>query len=1380
MEKEKKEFKSFDDFTNLYELSKTLRFELKPVGKTADFLKVNKVFEKDQTIDDSYNQAKFYFDKLHQKFIDSALAEERIKNLLFGELADFLTKKNEGISIKRKILNEMRKNNDNDGVDLLQKEINKIEDEIKKEKDNFYKNIRALFDIEAENWKKQYDKKILGSGDKIEFSKADKKQKGVKFLTSAGILQVLKYEFPQSKENEFKKDGFPSLSIEERENPGKNRYIFDSFNKFSGYLSKFQQTRDNLYADDGTSTAVATRILSNFDIFLANRKTFKDRYEKNCREIGFDETDIFEINNYYNYLLQSGIEALDGYENSQNSYNKIIGGINKQIKEYRDKKASEAKQDKDKNFKKSIFPLFKTLEKQILGKVEKEKQLIEKTRDKTEEEVFFEKFEEFISDNKNRFKKAEDFMAKFFNDEFSFAYENVYVKNTTINTISRRWFADAYNFERNLPQTSSKDKKETDTPKVKKFISIEDIKNAVEQLEGKPFKQTYYDKNIVSSEQELWKQFLTVWKNEFESLFRGVKREDDTIIIDGYGSTLSEANKLKFFSRKRDDRKKEIDIIKNYADASLSVFQMMKYLALDGKDRDKTPGQINTDFYAELDEYTKDFNFIKYYNAFRNFITKKPFSEEKIKLNFEKNPPILKGFSKQYSSYLLKKIKDGRDEFYLGILDFGEIDETIKIKKQSEYFYFPATQLKFQNLVNKAFESCFGYVYSKEVNESKAVIDAQQFIKERHLSKYPELKKLVENRFSSKAEFSKEANRICLDIYSKNTFYPLDKSQVEDRNDNGELYLFKIINKDWSEHKKDDSMKNVHTLYFERLFSKENLKQPIMKISGGSEMFSRDETEEIKKDQKHIITKENKKDITKFLKDKFSVEKYVYNRYMERKYFLHLSMVLNYGKQKTPQDRDKLVRFVGGYNKKIRKELHNANKSIHIIGIDRGEKNLLYYSVVNQKGEILDQGSLNKINEVNYHEKLVAREKERLENRRSWQEVAKIKDLKKGYISHVIHKICELIIKHNAIIVLEDLNMRFKQIRGGIERSVYQQFEKALIDKLGYLVFKRDSYNPEKSLDLHGPGGVLNGYQLSAPFVSFEKMGKQTGVIFYTQADYTSITDPLTGFRKNIYISNSASKEKIKEAIRRFKAIGWDKKEKSYFFTYNPTDFVDEKYKGNTFSKEWTVYAKVSRIRREKDTNGYWTYEEIDLNKEFGELFKIWEIRNIYAEDFQDEVLQKMEDGELGGEKEFDGKKRSFYHAFIYLFNLILQLRNSYSKQFKTKEEGEKVIVEEIGEDIDFIASPVKPFFSTLAKNKNGEELSLANFDKFNKKVIAENKEKILNDFNGDANGAYNIARKGIMILTAIGENPEKPDLYISKYNWDETTTKWAKENGVE
>jgi len=125
------------------------------------------------------------------------------------------------------------------------------------------------------------------------------------------------------------------------------------------------------------------------------------------------------------------------------------------------------------------------------------------------------------------------------------------------------------------------------------------------------------------------------------------------------------------------------------------------------------------------------------------------------------------------------------------------------------------------------------------------------------------------------------------------------------------------------------------------------------------------------------------------------------------------------------------------------------NKEVHLIGIDRGEKHLAYYSVVDLKGNIVEQGTLNiplqkpikkikktKVNNEtllenvvvhNYNELLDLEAYNRDFARQNWQAIGKIKDLKDGYISQVVHQITDLAIEHNALIVLEDLNIGFKR-----------------------------------------------------------------------------------------------------------------------------------------------------------------------------------------------------------------------------------------------------------------------------------------------------------------------------------------------------------------
>ena len=70
------------------------------------------------------------------------------------------------------------------------------------------------------------------------------------------------------------------------------------------------------------------------------------------------------------------------------------------------------------------------------------------------------------------------------------------------------------------------------------------------------------------------------------------------------------------------------------------------------------------------------------------------------------------------------------------------------------------------------------------------------------------------------------------------------------------------------------------------------------------------------------------------------------------------------------------------------------NPDVNIIGIDRGERHLIYLTLINQRGEIVKQKTFNTVNQFNYQEKLTQRENERDEARKSWASIGKIKDLK--------------------------------------------------------------------------------------------------------------------------------------------------------------------------------------------------------------------------------------------------------------------------------------------------------------------------------------------------------------------------------------------------
>lgn len=380
--------------------------------------------------------------------------------------------------------------------------------------------------------------------------------------------------------------------------------------------------------------------------------------------------------------------------------------------------------------------------------------------------------------------------------------------------------------------------------------------------------------------------------------------------------------------------------------------------------------------------------------------------------------------------------------------------------------------------------------------------------------------------------------------------------------------------------------------------------------------------------------------------------------------------------------------------------------------------------MISQKGECLESGSLNVINGVDYHSKLTEKAKDREQARKDWQTIENIKELKKGYISQVVRKIADLAIKYNAIIVLEDLNVRFEQVRGGIEKSIYQQLEKALIEKLNYLVYKNET-DPNKA------GHVLKGYQLTAPFENFKSMGKQTGIIFYTQANYTSKIDPVTGWRPHLHLKY-INAEQAKANICKFSRIEFVNDR--FEFTYDIKNFESNKkeYPQKTI---WTICSNVERFRwnknLESNKGGYERYTNV--TEPLKHLFGLVGI------DIKQNIIEQIKTLNTKGNEKF-------FRDLTFYIDLICQIRN-------TNENASDPNCQ------DFILSPVEPFFDSRDPSNEAKGLPR----------------------NGDENGAYNIARKGIVILNKLAEfkknnkefeNIAWSDIFVSDVEWDNFVVK--------
>jgi len=1323
----------FKNFIDLYSLTKTLCFELKPVGNTQKMLDENEVFSKDKLIKDKYIKTKLYFNRLHREFIEDALF-----GITLSDLSDYRTALNNW--------NKDRKNKE-------------YETCLKVEEKRLREEIVEFFNNKANDWAENRYKHI------------GLKNKNTEILFEEAVFSILGDRYGKRKDTEIKD-----------EVNNKTVSVFDSWKRFTGYFIKFQETRRNFYKSDGKETAIATRIINqNLKRFCDNLEIYESIRDKVNfsvieKELSISLKNVFSLEYYNKCLLQVGIDK----------YNEIVGGRtekNGEKKKGLNEYINKYKQDN----KSERLPFLITLDKQILSEKEK---FIDEIEDEKELLVVLRKF---YRTSEEKTKILKNLITNFVLANDRYGLEEIYISKEAFNTISQKWTGETEAFEKalydsmkiNKPTGLSYNKKENNY-KFPDFIALNYIKKALEQIQTEKFwRERYYksDNNsngLFENDSELsWRQFLDIFEYEFASNFernvqysidkeRDFKKELEA--VDKFEIVLSVKEKerkiiakagYEIYKNKLEELLESGDIkitqdiktiIKNFADQILLIYQMAKYFAVEKKRAWVDLYDLDDVFYNNPENgYLKFYEnayegIIHAYNHLRNFLTKKLFSEYKWKLNFE-NPTLADGFDKNKepdnSTVILRK----ENRYYLGVMKKGY--NHLFSDRNEKKFTFQTGREGYKKMIYKQIANPAFDIHNLAITEK----GVQRFTKLKNKEKYwpAEITRIKQEKSYAKENFDRSDFETFIDYVKKCaigywpdfkfnfsdtrkykniadftneieksgykiSFIDISENYIVEKNQNGELYLFEIHNKDWNlkDRKIKTGKKNLHTTYFESIFSAENIENNFpIKLNGQAELFFRPRTETDKLDKKL---------------DKKGNKVFDHKRYSENKIFFHCPITLNRCKNNTYQINPKINNFLAN------------NPDINIIGIDRGEKHLVYYSVIKQNGEIIKSGSLNTVNNINYAEKLGEKAKNKEHARKDWQDIEGIKNLKKGYISQVVRKIADLAIENNAIIVFEDLNMRFKQIRGGIEKSIYQQLEKALIEKLNFLVNKNEK-NPQKA------GNLLKAYQLTSPFKTFKNMGKQTGIIFYTQASYTSKIDPVTGWRPNLYLKYSNA-ENAKKDILKFLDIKFNQTKNRFEFTYDIKNFKngEKEYPEKT---KWILCSCVERYRWNKRMNnnqgGYEHYinltdgkvenkdqksEKIDNFKELFEKYKIDVNKDIKNQ------IEKIDTNNI--------KYKKFFEDFIFLFNLICQIRNTNEK---VKDENGK----------DFIFSPVEPFFDSR------------NLKKFDSNLPQ----------NGDDNGAYNIARKGICILKKISKyyNRNKDckkitwnDLHVSNSDWDNFT----------
>lgn len=581
------------------------------------------------------------------------------------------------------------------------------------------------------------------------------------------------------------------------------------FHNFSTYFSGFHENRKNIYSEEKQNAIPYRCINENLPMFLDNAKNFlivKEVLSANeLQELNDDfwstygvlSDDVFSIDYFSFVLSQSGIDkyngVIGGYTCSDGTK---IQGINEHINLYNQQ---VAKRDRSKR-----LPFMKPLYKQILSK---------------ESTVSFIP-EQFKSDNEvltaiNDYydKSVKDVVSEIkelFVDFDSFNSEGVHVlSGVAITELSKAVFGswnavvNGWNDEYELAHPLKKGKdpekyynvKDKEYKKNKSF-SIAEIqrlgsKCAVENCVGNIV--NYYKDEVPKKADKIQDSY---------SLAQQVLTQ---------GCTVNNDKKL----CKND---KSIEIIKSLLDSIKDLENTIKPLTGTGKEENKDAvfyGKF-TSIYEKLSEYDR------LYDKVRNYITAKPYSKDKIKLNFE-NPQLLGGWDKNkerdYRTVLLVK----NNKYYLAIMDKSNNKAFINPPNANGEASYKKVEYKLLPGPNKMLPKVFFATSNKDVfappeeileirtkesfkkGENFNVKDCHKFIDyfKKSINEHKDWSKFGFD-FSSTENYkdiSEFYNEVEKQGYSLK-FVDIPESYINDLVNKGELYLFQIYNKDFSEYSK--------------------------------------------------------------------------------------------------------------------------------------------------------------------------------------------------------------------------------------------------------------------------------------------------------------------------------------------------------------------------------------------------------------------------------------------------------------------------------------------------------------------------------------------------------------------------------------------------
>ena len=874
----------FSSFTKKYSLSKTIRFELKPLPETKKFL--SEFITADIQRDKDYQELKRIIDEYHKHYIEKLLSGDSILGV-------------EDLKQLGGLYNELKRLKTYNEKENLKKNISSLQSRLREQIVESFKEQKTLF-------KKDFLDIILPEW--LESADTDNKEHKKEIVAKFKGFSTYLTGFYENRKNMY--------SEKEQSTAISHRIINENFPKFSANKEVYDRIKKIPDLKKKLSGLKHT-LKKEFEYFEIN-----------------DTEEVFKIDFFNKCLSQEGIEhynAIVGGKSLEGG--KKIQGLNEIINRY----------CQEGNLNGNRLPKLQPLYKQILNDRESHSFLPAFFEDHKSCAKAIDDFWKRIlelEDWDNSGKKTD--LLSGIKSLFLELSENhneldkIYFEREQLSYLSNELFKDwrfiqnalEHYIENNLQNNSNscqeksftggagKIKQEVKISKLTKkekkdflkkdFFSFREIHNALVSYREVLDKEER--EKIKSDENSLLCYFQSVFNEQalpdinrdgakgfldyFEAVLEKKKMPDVEKLRDLYNLFLSKLSGASFSENQFSEN--QIKLIKIFLDSIQGFLKLMRPVYLE-KDKKKIENlEKDSSFYSQFDKlYEKLVPLVSLYNKCRNFIATNKSRLKKIKINFE-DSTLLDGWDvnkeKDNLSIIFRRKEKGSWMYYLGVmnknhrnnfdyqLNFDDYEKEKSIKKKGELRkkllageshreYYEKINYKLLPGPNKMLPKVF--FSKKNLSRFNPPQDIQEIRKNKTFAKNDGekfnlidchklidfYKKSIDNHYDWKRfnfKFSptnqyKDISDFYYEVSSQGYKLSFDKIKadyIEEKVKTGELYLFKIYNKDFSEH--SSGKPNLHTSYFRLLFKKENLGDTVFKMNGKAEIFYRKASRERK------------------------------------------------------------------------------------------------------------------------------------------------------------------------------------------------------------------------------------------------------------------------------------------------------------------------------------------------------------------------------------------------------------------------------------------------------------------------------------------------------------------------------------------------------